>query len=57
MIIVLKPTPNPKIKKGPKIKSKSQVGIEGTIKYKSHSTTWVDPKIFLNPTPTTKIAH
>ena len=27
------------------------------IEYKSCSTTWVDPKTVLNPTPTPKIAH
>ena len=59
----LNPTPTPKkahlgpkkAKNGPKIKSKSKGRIEGTIKNKSCSNTWVDSKQFLNPTLTSKM--
>ena len=40
----------------PKIKSKSNVRIEGNLENESCSTIWVDPKQFSNPTPTSKIA-
>ena len=63
---VIEPYPDPKnsllepqnVKKmTTKIKSKSNVRIEGDIENESCSTTWVDPKTVLNPTPTPKIAH
>ena len=41
----------PKLKKYPKIKSKSKVRIEGTIETKSYQTTWVDPKTVFEPYP------
>ena len=37
-----------------KIKSRSKVRIERNIENESCSTTWVDPKQFLNHTPTPK---
>ena len=49
----MKPTPTPKKvpkkARDPKIKSKSDVIIEGGMGYKSCSTTWVDPKTVFEP--------
>ena len=44
-----------KVKSDPKIKSKSKGRIEENVKNKSCLTTRVDPKQFLNPTPTQKV--
>ena len=44
----------PKSQKYPKIKSKSNVRIEGTIENKSCSATWVDPKTGFQPDPDPK---
>ena len=41
----------------PKIKSKSNVRIEGNIENESCSTKSVGEKQFLNPSPAPKIAH
>ena len=45
-----------KLKKDPKINSKSKVKIEGTVENKSCSTTWLDPKTFLEPYSDPKIS-
>ena len=46
-----------KSKTDPKIKSKSKVRIKETIENRSCSSTILEPKPFLNHTPTPKIAH
>ena len=46
-----------KVKINPKIKSKSNVKIARNIENESCSTTWVDLKTFLTPTPVPKIAQ
>ena len=46
-----------KAKNDPKINSKLNDRIKGNVENESCSTTWVDPKQLLNPTPTTKPAH
>ena len=59
---VFEPYPNPKnsplgpqkVKKDPKIKSKSKVRIEGTVETETCSTTWVDPKKVFEPLPDPK---
>ena len=38
-----------KDKNGPKIKSNSNITIQGIIRNESCSTTWVDPKIIFEP--------
>ena len=38
-----------KVKNNPKIKSKSNFRLEGSIENKSLSTTWVDPKTIFKP--------
>ena len=38
-----------KVKNDPKIKSKSNVRIEGNIENESCSTTWIDPKTVFEP--------
>ena len=45
------------VKNDPKIKSKSNVRIEGNIENESCSTTWIDTKTVTNLTPTTKQAR
>ena len=44
-----RPLGSQKVKSYPKIKSKSNGRIEGTIENKSCSTTWVDPKTVFEP--------
>ena len=51
------PIGSKKLKKDLKIMSKSKVKIEGTLGNKSCSTTWIDPKAVLKPTPSPKIAQ
>ena len=46
-----------KVKMDPKIMSKSKVRIEGTLKNKSFSTTWIDPKAVFETYRNPKIAH
>ena len=61
---VFEPYPDPKnsplgpqkVKNHPKIKSKSKVRIEGTIKNRKNSNTGVDPENFLYPGWTPKLA-
>ena len=43
-----------KVKNDPKIKSKSNVRIEGNIENESFSTKWVDHKPVINPHPNPK---
>ena len=46
-----------KDKSDPKIKSNSNVRIQGIIENESCSTTWVDPKTVFEPHIEPKIAH
>ena len=62
---IFEPFPNPKnsllgpekVNNGPKIKSKSNVGIERNIENESCLCKWVDPKTVVVPYPIQKIAH
>ena len=49
-----RPLGSQKIKNNPKIKSESNVRIEGTKGNKSFSATWVDPKTVYEPNPDPK---
>ena len=59
---VFEPDPNPKnsslgpkkVKKGPKIKSNSKVGIDRNTENESCSTIWVNPKIVVDTYPSPK---
>ena len=61
---VVKPYPNPKnsqlgpqkVKNDPKIKSKSNVRIEGNIENESCLTAWLDPKKVVEPYSNPKIS-
>ena len=46
--------PTQKVENDPKIKSKSDVRIEGNIEDEKCSTTWVDPKTVFEPYPNPK---